>query len=129
MQPNPGNFHQFLQVGLTSIVFTMATWQWFEWKGVVVFIPSWMAFEAYYRLKMRALLACSSCGFDPFLFMRSSKEAKKEMDRFWRAKLKEKGIAYPKEPWESDEMSSGESSQESDEQTVQEGSSTPSVNA
>src|ERR1700722_16520820 len=67
-RPSPGIKH-YAQVGLTAVVFAMATWNWFTWKGIVVFLPFWVVFETIYRSKLRAALGCEGCGFDPILYL------------------------------------------------------------
>jgi hypothetical protein len=91
----PGGFGHFSQVGLTAIVFSMATWRWFGVKGLVSFIPIWTVFEVIYRLRMRAALRCDQCGFDPYLFLLDENKAKVEIENHWRKKYEEKGIPFP----------------------------------
>jgi len=45
--PNPARFGNFARIGLCAIVFTLATWNWFTWKGIVAFIPFWVLFEVF----------------------------------------------------------------------------------
>lgn len=92
--PRPTSRHM-IQIGLTSLVFMLATWSWFEWKGVVVFVPLWITFEVLYRVRVRRAAHCESCGFDPFLFMVDHGRARTEVENYWRNKLAEKGIPYP----------------------------------
>ena len=91
----PGGMKHFLQIGLTAFVFMMATWNWMSWKGIVSFVPFWVLFELGYRWKMRAMLCCTQCGFDPNLFMVDEKRARQEIEAHWRKKFLEKGIPYP----------------------------------
>lgn len=88
----PGGFRQIFQVALTSAVFTIATSYWWQWKGVVVALPLWILFEVYYRIFVRSLLSCQNCGFDPYLFLRDHKLAKKEIEVYWSKKFEEHGI-------------------------------------
>ena len=67
--PRPGGVAQVGRIALLAMVFTLATWRWFDWKGVVSFVPFWMVFEIYYRTRVRATLKCNGCGFDPFLYL------------------------------------------------------------
>ena len=93
--PKPGQPIHFFQVGLTSAVFTILTWNWFTWKGWVSFVPLWITFEVIYRWRTRALLACKHCGFDPYLYLIDPELAKKEIEDYWKKKFEEKGLPYP----------------------------------
>lgn len=98
MHPQPWRMTNVLRVALTSLAFTLATWPWFEWKGIVSFVPFWGIFEFAYRTRVRASLACPYCGFDPFLYMIDVKKARLEIETYWRKKFEEKGLAYPGDP-------------------------------
>jgi hypothetical protein len=76
----------------------LLTWTFFQWKGLVSFIPFWCIFEVIYRTRARATIYCKSCGFDPYLFLVDTELAKKEVDGHWRKKFEEKGIPYPEPP-------------------------------
>jgi hypothetical protein len=82
-------------MGLTSVVLMLATWKWFEWKGIVSFFPLWALFEMIYRSKVRASLACIHCGFDPYLYLIDVPRAREVVENHWRKKFAEKGIPYP----------------------------------
>lgn len=92
---NPGSRSHFLQIGLTAIVFTMLTWPFFGVKGMVSFVPIWAIFESLYRVKGRAVLACTECGFDPFLYKVDVDRARKTIEDHWRKKFADQGIPYP----------------------------------
>lgn len=94
-RPQPGGFRHFAQIGLLSIVFTMATYPWLSWKGIVAFLPFWTVFEVIYRSRVRAALMCPHCGFDACLFLVDRGKARQEVETYWRKKLEEKGIPYP----------------------------------
>ena len=96
-QPRPTPMH-YVQIGLTAAFFTLLTWHWFSWKGMVSFIPLWTAFEAIYRGKVRAAMYCSNCGFDPYLYLVDVKRARTQIETHWRGKFAEKGIPYPEKP-------------------------------
>ena len=96
-QPRPGGFH-YVQIGLTAIVFTLAAWPMFNWKGLVSFLPFWLTFETIYRMKTRTALACPHCGFDPILYLTDIPKARAEIESHFRKKFAEKGIAYPGDP-------------------------------
>lgn len=92
---NPGTIAHYLQIGLTSVVFTLLTWPLFGVKGAVSFVPIWALFEAVYRVKNRATLACTECGFDPFLYKIDVDRARKTIEDHWRKKFEEKGLPFP----------------------------------
>ena len=93
-RPRPGLKH-YAQIGLTALVFTLLTWNWFSWKGIVAFIPIWTVFEAIYRSRVRAALSCENCGFDPILYLVDTKRARREIESHWQKKFEERGIPYP----------------------------------
>lgn len=93
-QPRPG-FKHMAQVGLTAIIFMLATWSRFEWKGIVSFFPLWTIFEVVYRSRVRAALTCNQCGFDPYLYLIDVPRAREVVENHWRKKFAEKGIPYP----------------------------------
>jgi hypothetical protein len=84
-----------VQIGLTATIIMLASWSWFEWKGIVSFFPLWMLFEVFFRARVRAALACSQCGFDPYLYMIDVPRAREVVENHWRKKFAEKGIPYP----------------------------------
>jgi hypothetical protein len=95
--PKPGGPRHFIQVSLTAAVFTIACWSWFSWKGLVAFVPFWIAFEVAFRMRVRAALVCSQCGFDPFLYLSDEDRARRAIEEHWRRKFAEKGMPYPGE--------------------------------
>ncbi len=94
-QPKPGTLRRISQVALTSLVFTLATWKLFSWKGIIFVVPFWTAYELFFRTRLRVALRCSSCGFDPFLYLVDVKRARHEVEEHWKRKFAEKGIPYP----------------------------------
>lgn len=70
-------------------------WPVFGVKGLVLFVPFWAIFETVYRLKVRGLLACPHCGFNPYLLLSNEERAKTEVREFWKKKLEAKGIPLP----------------------------------
>ncbi|OFZ19600.1 MAG: hypothetical protein A2X94_17315 [Bdellovibrionales bacterium GWB1_55_8] len=94
-RPRPGGIRHVAQIALSTAMFMLAAWPWFSWKGAVAIVPLWAAFEVFYRLRMRAALACPHCGFDPFLYLRDRASARREVERHWRRRFEEKGIPYP----------------------------------
>ncbi len=93
-KPKPQPRH-FVQIGITAAFFTLLTWQWFSWKGIVSYLPLWVTFEVLYRSRVRAVLVCDHCGFDPFLYLVDVKKSRQEVEKHWKAKFAEKGIPYP----------------------------------
>ena len=93
--PDPARMANFARIGLCALVFMIATWNWFAWKGVVSFVPFWAAFEIFHRSRMRGMLACPHCGFDPYLYLIDVKLARQEMEHHWKKKFAEHGIEYP----------------------------------
>ncbi|MGZ3699270.1 MAG: hypothetical protein ACXWPM_12800 [Bdellovibrionota bacterium] len=85
----------YIQVALTALVFMLATWKWFAWKGLVSFIPMWTGFEVFYRVRMRGALPCSGCGFDPYLYLNDVQKARTEVQNHWKKKFEEMGIPFP----------------------------------
>lgn len=96
-QPRPTLRH-YVQIALTAAFFTLVTWSWFDWKGIVSFVPMWTVFEALYRGRVRAASHCPHCGFDPYLYLVDVKRARSEIEAHWRKKFAEKGIPYPEKP-------------------------------
>lgn len=90
-----GGGFQVFQLVLTTLAFLIAAWPWFGWRGLVSFVPFCIVFEAIYRWRRRAALACRECGFDPFLYKIDLQGAKREIEEHWKRKFAEKGIAYP----------------------------------
>jgi len=95
MHPRPGQPIHFFQVFVGALFFTLVTWNLFDWKGIVSFVPFWIAFEVFYRAKVRDSLACSKCGFDPMLYLVDVERARSAVEAHWRRKFEEKGIPYP----------------------------------
>ena len=96
-QPKPVRRH-YIQIGLTAAFFTLVTWQWFTWKGIISFLPLWTGFEVFYRSRVRGALSCPHCGFDPYLYLVDVKRARTEIEVHWRKKFAEKGIPFPEKP-------------------------------
>lgn len=78
-KPQPGT-RQAVQITLTTAFSTLLTWPLLGFKGVVAFIPIWMAFEFFYRTRSRVALACVRCGFDPFLYLTDVKKARTQIE-------------------------------------------------
>jgi len=94
-QPGFGGFRQVSQIIITSMFFTLVSWPWLGWKGIVSILPFWTGFEVFYRWRTRAVLSCSQCGFDPYLFRIDVKWARREIEAHWRKKFADRGIPYP----------------------------------
>ena len=96
--PRPGTLKHFFQIGLLTVVFAILCWSKLSGRGFIAFIPFWSIFEVLYRWKLRILLPCSQCGFDPYLFSSDVKRAQQEVEHHWRKKFADKGIPYPHDP-------------------------------
>ncbi len=69
--PHPNHktsLRNHVQIFLATSFFTLLTWEYFHWKGVVSYFLFWSLTDFFLRLKRRQLLICKSCGFDPFLY-------------------------------------------------------------
>jgi hypothetical protein len=93
--PDPARFENFARVGLSALVFMICTWNWFAWKGVFSFFPIWAVFEIVHRSRVRGMLACPHCGFDPYLYLVDVKLARSEIEAHWKRKFAEHGIPFP----------------------------------
>lgn len=93
-KPSLKSFH-YLQIFLTAGVFTLVTWHWFSWRGMVSFFPFWIVFEFFYRTRVRIALSCPHCGFDPYLYLADARWARDEMETHWRKKFEQRGIPFP----------------------------------
>ncbi len=91
----PGQPMHYVQVGLCALMFTLATFKWFQFKGMVSFLPMWIIFEVAYRTRVRARVRCPDCGFDPVLCLSDVDRARKEVEDHWKRKFAEKGIPFP----------------------------------
>lgn len=86
----------FSQILLTTMFLGLVTWPWLGFKGFVFFvIPVGVVFEFFYRMKMRGLLVCPDCEFDPILYLVDRKKAAHQVEQVWRKKFEQKGVPYP----------------------------------
>ena len=91
-----GTARFWFHILLTSVFFSLFTWPWMGWKGIVaLFVPIGLVFEGFYRLKMRTALVCPECKFDPILYLVDRKKAAHQVELRWREKFQEKGWTYP----------------------------------
>jgi hypothetical protein len=118
--PDPARPLNIARVLLCAWAFTIACWSWFGWKGIVSFVPFWAAFEIFHRSRMRGMLACPHCGFDPYLYLVDVKLARKEIDAHWRRKFAEHGIPFPSPKHGDGEAAEGVVSESAEEAPVQE---------
>jgi len=81
LHPNPVQLKNFLRVGIAAVFFTLATWSFFGLKGMVSFIPLWIGFEFFYREKVRQMLFCKTCGFDPYLYKTNLKKTRETIQK------------------------------------------------
>lgn len=122
--PKSGTFKQFVQIGLTTLVLTLALWPWMGPKGLVFFVPIWAIFETFHRIWARAMVRCKVCGFDPYLYVVSRERAMAEFDEHWRTKLSERGVQ-----WQEDGTILDESSVESESSLHRESGSASSLDS
>jgi hypothetical protein len=86
----------YLQILITTAILTMAGYPWLGLKGFAcLVIPVGIAFEVFYRIKMRAALVCPDCEFDPILYLVDRKKAAHQVERVWRKKFEQRGLSYP----------------------------------
>lgn len=86
----------YAQILITTLALTFATYPWFGFKGFAFFvIPVGIAFEAFYRMKMRAAMVCPDCEFDPILYLVDRKKAAHQVEKVWRKKFEQRGFSYP----------------------------------
>jgi len=105
MHPKPGQPIHFAQVGVTAILIAILIYSIFPWmgaKGLVTFVPLWIAFETIYRGRVRAQVRCSKCGFDPVLYLVDVEKARAAIQDHWRERFAEKGIPFPEPGVEND---------------------------
>ena len=93
--PTPYTSENLLRITVASLFVMLVLWPWMSWKGIVSFLPLWMIFETVFRVKMRVNLACSNCGFDPFLFLQDVHKARDGIETFWKKQYESKGLPYP----------------------------------
>ncbi len=43
LHPKAGQPIHFVQIGLLTLIFMISTWSWFRIKGLVAFVPFWIA--------------------------------------------------------------------------------------
>ena len=97
LHPSPWKPRYLFRVAVTSALFMLATWPIFDWKGLVSFVPFWIAFETVYRLKFRQAVVCHVCGFDPILYVKDRNAAKELVRAKYREAYARKGIPFPED--------------------------------
>jgi hypothetical protein len=91
-----GSAQFYLHIAIATSFVSLLTWKWMEWKGLVAwFIPVAIAFEVFYRVRMRAALVCPDCQFDPILYLVDRKRAVNQVEVAWRQKFEKNGFPYP----------------------------------
>jgi hypothetical protein len=85
----------FFRVLLTSVVFTMLSWNWLGFVGLFSIVPFWIVFELVYRIRLRTGFECKVCGFDPYLYLHDIQKAKAQVDARLRQTYALKGVPYP----------------------------------
>lgn len=89
------SFRHYVQVGLTTLVAAIAAWPVFGPKGFVLFVPLWMGFEMFFRLRARARMRCDQCAFDPYLYLVDAQKARAEIDTHFKGLFEAKGLGWP----------------------------------
>ncbi len=97
LHPSPWKPRYLFRVAVTSALVMLATWPLFDWKGIVAFVPFWIAFETVYRLKFRQAVVCHLCGFDPILYMKDRNQAKELVRARYREAYAARGIPFPED--------------------------------
>lgn len=97
LSPSPWKARYLFRVAVTSALFMLATWPLFDWKGIVAFVPFWIAFETVYRLKFRQAVVCHLCGFDPILYLKDRNQAKELVRARYREAYAARGIPFPED--------------------------------
>ena len=100
----------FARMAITTFLVSIALAPFIEWKGIVSVIPIWIFYEAAMRFKKRQEVICPHCGFDPILFRRDRKKAKKRVQEFWEVKIAEKEERKRKREEEANPESDSEQS-------------------
>jgi hypothetical protein len=62
------------------------------WNGALLYLPTWAAFEFFYRLRKRQALICQSCGFDPFLYKQDVHRARKALKSHWESRIEKENL-------------------------------------
>lgn len=47
-----------------------------------------------FRMKLRAMVPCPLCGFDPYLQLIDAKRAKEKTVEFWKKKFEDNGLEF-----------------------------------
>jgi hypothetical protein len=77
----------FMRVGVTSLLVTLALWPVWGARGAAVTLPLWMIFEMLHRWRVRFSLQCDKCGFDPVLYLKDVGRAKRVVHEHLSAQL------------------------------------------
>jgi hypothetical protein len=86
----------YLQILITTASLSVAAYPWLGFKAFAfLVIPVGIAFEVFYRMKMRAAMVCPDCEFDPILYLVDRKKAAHQVERVWRKKFEQRGLPYP----------------------------------
>lgn len=88
LTPNPWSPKNITRVGIATALLALLTWQWLGGWGALFFLPVWTAYETLYRLKVRKLLTCDSCGLDPILYLADVKRARAGVENHFKSKQK-----------------------------------------
>jgi hypothetical protein len=81
-----------LQLALLTLATTLVAWPFFGIDGLLFYLVWWAGFEVVYRLRKREALVCRNCGFDPFLYKRDPKVARKAVQAYWQDRIERDGL-------------------------------------
>lgn len=90
-----GSFQFYLHSLVATGFLMIVTWPIFNWKGLVWAVPVLLVMEFVYRIKLRSVLVCPDCKFDPILYLVDRDKAVRQVDEAWRKKFEIQGIPYP----------------------------------
>ena len=71
------------QISLLTGIVTALLWPWAGVRGLLVFFPIFMGFEALRRMLFSRDIPCPHCGFDASWYKRDVKVARQLVDDFW----------------------------------------------
>lgn len=74
----------YVQMVIITILFTAATYSWWELRGVFVFFLLWPTFELVRRVLFKREIPCPYCGFDASWYKKDVKVARKLVSDFWQ---------------------------------------------
>jgi hypothetical protein len=88
LKPNPWSAKNVARVGIATALLMLLSWNWLGGWGVFFFVPVWTLYETFYRLNVRKMLTCESCGLDPILYLADVKRARAGVEKHFEGKRK-----------------------------------------